>query len=133
MSVRENRMTADGWRGVGKLVGRCAFAALFVLGGVGHFVVPDFYVKMMPPYLPWHRPLVLVSGAAEIALGALLLAPESRRYAAWGLVALLVAVFPANIYVYQHQAMFPLPPLAHLIRLPVQGVLILWALSYTKR
>src|SRR4051812_6729502 len=96
-----------------KRLGQWAFAALFVAGGIGHFLATDFYVKMMPPYLPRPRLLVLLSGAIEIALGALLVTPKSSRFAACGLIALLVAVFPANIYVYQHQERFPLPPLVH--------------------
>jgi len=120
-------------RAVWVFAGKSVFAALFVLAGVGHFVAPDFYLRIMPPYLPWHRPLVLVSGVFEVALGVLLLVPRFSRLAAWGLIALLVAVFPANIYVYQNQQMFPLNPLLHLLRLPMQGVLILWAYVYTRR
>jgi len=121
-------------KGVGWLVGKWLFGLLFVAGGVGHFVATDFYLKVMPPYLPWHRPLVYVSGVCEVVLGVLLLAPPTRRFAAWGLVALLVAVFPANVYVYQHQEMFPkLPGWAHLLRLPLQGVLIAWAYAYARR
>jgi uncharacterized membrane protein len=120
-------------RAVWVFAGKSVFAALFVLAGVGHFVAPDFYLRIMPPYLPWHRPLVLVSGVFEVALGVLLLVPRFSRLAAWGLIALLVAVFPANIYVYQNQQMFPLNPLLHLLRLPMQGVLILWAFAYTRR
>jgi uncharacterized membrane protein len=113
--------------------GKWFFAALFVLGGIGHFVATDFYVKMMPPELPLHRALVLLSGVIEIALGVLLVIPKTSRFAAWGLIALLIAVFPANIHVYRHQEQFPLPPLIHLLRLPLQGVLILWAFLYTRR
>jgi len=113
--------------------GRWLFAALFVAAGVNHFVSPNFYLKIMPPYLPWHRELVLISGVFEVLLGVMLLIPSTSRLAAWGLIALLVAVFPANIYVYQHREMFPsLPAWAHLLRLPLQGVLIFWAYQYTK-
>jgi uncharacterized membrane protein len=115
------------------LAGRLAFAALFVLGGLGHFVATGFYVKMIPPYLPSHRALVLLSGVIEIVLGILLLVPRTSRLAAWGLIALLIAVFPANIHVYRHQEMFPLPPMIHWLRLPMQGVLIAWAFAYTRR
>ena len=86
----------------------------------------------MPPYLPAHPVLVFLSGLCEISLGLLLLEPRLSRPAAWGLIALLVAVFPANIYLYQHQEIFPLPYPAHLLRLPLQGVLILWAYQYAK-
>ena len=64
----------------------------------------------MPPYLPYHRPLVLLSGVFEVALGVLLLVPRFSRLAAWGLIALLIAVFPANIYLYQHQEICPSSP-----------------------
>jgi uncharacterized membrane protein len=120
---------SNGW----KTAGRWVFAALFVAGGVGHFVATGLYEKLMPPYLPWHRPLVLLSGAFEVVLGVLLLVPRTSRLAAWGLIALLVAVFPANIHLYRHQELLPVPPPVHLLRLPLQGVLILWAYAYTKR
>ena len=87
----------------------------------------------LPSYLPLHLPIVLVSGVIEIILGILLLMPRYSRLAAWGIIALLIAVFPANIHVYHHQQMFPLPSIVHLLRLPLQGVLILWALAYTRR
>ena len=120
-------------RSLYKLIGKCVFAALFIIGGVGHFVAPGSYEKIMPPYLPWHRTLVLVSGVFEIALGVLLLVPRFSPLAAWGLIALLVAVFPANIYLYQHQEILPGPPLLHLLRLPLQVLLIGWAWVYTAR
>src|SRR5271166_2206304 len=115
------------------LVGKRTFAALFVIAGVGHFVATDFFLKIMPPYLPFHLPLVLVSGLIEILLGILLLVPRYSRLAAWGIIALLIAVFPANIYVYTHQELFPFPWFLHLLRLPLQGVLILWAFVYTRQ
>ena len=118
-----------GW----KLAGKWLFGVLFVLAGVNHFRAPDMYMKIMPPYLPYHRPLVLISGMFEIALGALLLVPQVSWLAAWGLIALLIAIFPANIYLYQHQEILPGPPLVHLLRLPLQGVLIWWAWVYTTR
>lgn len=115
------------------LVGKRVFAALFIIAGVGHFVATDFFLKIMPPYLPFHLTLVLVSGVIEIIPGILLLVPSYPRLAAWGIIALLIAVFPANIHVYQHQELFPLPWFVHLLRLPLQGVHILWAFAYTRR
>jgi uncharacterized membrane protein len=115
------------------LVGKCAFAALFVIGGVGHFVATEFYVRIMPPYLPYHRALVLLSGVFEVVLGILFLVPKASRFAAWGLIALLIAVFPANIFMFQHPERFSLPPTLLLLRLPLQLVLILWAYAYTRR
>jgi uncharacterized membrane protein len=115
------------------LVGKWVFAALFVAGGIGHFVKTDVYMKIMPPYLPYHWALVLLSGVFEVVLGILLLVPGTSRIAAWGLMALLVAVFPANLFMYQHPERFALSPTLLLLRLPLQVVLILWAYAYTRR
>lgn len=107
--------------------------ALFMIGaGVMHFVRPEFYVKIMPPYLPYHLELVYLSGLFENALGALLLVPKLSRWAAWGIIALLIAVFPANISLYQHQEILPAPPLVHLLRLPLQAIFLLWAYWHTQ-
>jgi uncharacterized membrane protein len=108
--------------------------ALFMVGaGAMHFIMPDFYRKIMPSYLPLHLELVYLSGFCEIALGLLLPLPRFSRFAAWGIVALLIAVFPANIFVYQHQELLPAAPIIHFLRLPLQGVFILWAYWHTKR
>jgi len=107
--------------------------AIFMIGaGTMHFVNPAFFLKVMPPYLPFHKELVLVSGVVEVLLGVLLLVPRSSQMAAWGIVALLIAVFPANLYVFQHQDLLPAPPVIHLLRLPLQGVFILWAYWHTR-
>jgi uncharacterized membrane protein len=116
-----------------KTISKCVLALLMVGAGMMHFIRPDFYLKIMPPYLPFHWELVYLSGFCEIALGMLLLVPRFSRFAAWGVIALLIAVFPANTYVYQHQDVLPAPPIVHLLRLPLQGVLILWAYWHTKR
>lgn len=111
-------------------------AVSFVFAGTMHFVVPQYYVAMMPPFLPAHLALVYISGVAEIAGGLGVLLPATRRAAAWGLIALLVAVFPANIYVAIYD--IPLfgategPGLLAWLRLPLQGVMILWAWWYTR-
>jgi uncharacterized membrane protein len=110
------------------------FLALFMVGaGTIHFINPDFYIKIMPPYLPFHLELIYLSGFCEIALCVLLLVPRLSRFAAWGIIALLIAVFPANIYVYQHQDVLPAPPIIHFLRLPLQGVFILWSYWHTRR
>ncbi len=119
----------SGWKRFGKWI----FGVAFILAGILHFLRPEAYMKIMPPYLPWHRPLVILSGVAEIGLGALLLVARFSPHAAWGLIALLIAIFPANIYLYQHQEILRAPPLLHLLRLPLQGVLIWWAWIYTRR
>jgi uncharacterized membrane protein len=115
------------------LIGKLTLGVLLIIAGVSHFVATDLFLKIMPPYLPFHLTLVLVTGMIEIILGILLLVPRYSRLAAWGIIALLIAVFPANIHVYTHQELFPFPPLAHLLRLPLQGVLILWAFVYTRQ
>lgn len=102
--------------------------------GLNHFRTPAFYTKIMPPYLPWHYELVLVSGFAEMLLGFLLLIPSTRMVAAWGIIALLIAVFPANLHMALHPEQFPdLPKIALWVRLPMQGLLIAWAFWYTRR
>ena len=110
------------------------FLALFmILAGIMHFVRPDLYEAIMPPYLPLHRELVYLSGACEVGLGVLLLVPRFTRVAAWGIIALLIAVFPANVYLYQNPEILPAPRILHLLRLPLQGVFILWAYWHTRR
>ena len=86
----------------------------------------------MPPYVPFHLELVYLSGFFEIALGILLLVPRFSRLAAWGIVALLIAVFPANIYLYQHQELHPASPMVHFLRLPLQVVFLVWAYWHTR-
>lgn len=126
-----NRPT--GYREQMKSVSRYIFGVAFVLAGINHFVSPDFYVRIMPPYLPWHLALVYISGVAEVVLGGMLLVRRWSKLAAWGLVALLVAVFPANVYMATHPEAFPDFPIALLyLRLPLQGLLILWAWVYTR-
>lgn len=98
---------------------------LFVLAGAGHFLRPEPYVAMMPPYLPWPAALVVVSSIAEIAGGLGVLLAPVRRLAAWGLIALLLAVFPANLHVALHG--WPgvdLPPWVLWLRLPLQPIFI---------
>ena len=107
---------------------------LFVAAGVLHFVRPDFYLKIMPPYLPWHYELVLISGAFEIIGGIGLLIPRFTVAAAWGLIALLFAVFPANLHMALHAEQYPdFSPAALWGRLPLQGVLIAWAYWFTRK
>ena len=113
---------------------RWLFGILFILAGLNHFRDPNFYVSIMPPYLPWHRELVAISGVAEIALGALLMFRRWAGLAGWGLIAVLVAVFPANAHMAMHPELYPsISPVALWLRLPVQGLLIAWAYWYARR
>ena len=75
-----------------------------------HFIRPEFYLKIMPPYLPWPLGLVYLSGFFELVFGLLLLVPRFSRLTAWGIIALLIAVFPANVYLYQHPDIIPGAP-----------------------
>lgn len=112
-------------------------AAFYVGAGVMHLVRPEFYRPMMPPYLPWHDALILLSGLAEIALGIAVLIPPLRVAAAWGIILLLIAVFPANLHIALHNVpVFGASEGAgamNWVRLPFQGVLILWARWYTQK
>jgi uncharacterized membrane protein len=114
-----------------KWVSKILLAALMLFAGTMHFVNPGFFTNIMPPYLPFHLELVYLSGLIELVLGVLLLIPRYSRMAAWGIIALLIAVFPANIYLYQHQDLLPGSELAHSLRLPLQGVFILWSYWHT--
>ena len=109
-------------------------AVLYVWAGIYHFISPGFYKKIMPPWLPWHYPFIYISGICEFFLGVLLLLPQTRKWAAWGIIALLVAVFPANVQMmlnYWHQQN---PYLwVAIVRLPLQLVLIGWAYQFTKK
>ena len=115
-----------------KAISKFVLAIFMIAAGIMHFVNPAFFLKIMPPYLPLHKELVLLSGVFELVLGVLLLIPQTSRMAAWGIVALLIAVFPANVYLYQHQDILPASPSVHLLRLPLQGVFILWAYWHTR-
>jgi uncharacterized membrane protein len=106
-------------------------AFLYVLAGFNHLANPEFYLAIIPPQLPSPEWLNLVSGLAEIVLGVFLLEPRVRVFAAWGVVALLVAVFPANLYAAE-QRIGTASALAHAVRLALQVPLIAWAWWYTR-
>jgi uncharacterized membrane protein len=113
---------------------RALLGLTFILTGALHFVRPRTYEAIMPRYLPAHRELVLASGVAEIAGGAGVLHPRTRRAAGWWLIATLVAIFPANVEMAVHHERFARFPRAALwARLPVQGLLIAWAWSTAAR
>jgi uncharacterized membrane protein len=111
-------------------------AAFYVFAGVNHFRDPDFYLPMMPPWLPAHLELVYLSGIAELVLGVAVLIPALQQAAAWAIVALLVAIFPANL----HVALYDVPiggaaegyGIWNWVRLPFQLLFIAWAWWYTR-
>jgi uncharacterized membrane protein len=116
--------------------GRWLFASIFIVSGILHFVSPKPFIRIVPPMFPRPNLLVLVSGGAEILGGIGLLIPRFRRPAAYGLALLLIAVFPANIYM----AVAHVPSSGLLgnrwlqwLRLPIQVPLVWWALNYTRK
>jgi uncharacterized membrane protein len=116
-----------------KLILKSTFGIAFVFAGLNHFINPAFYLRIMPPYLPWHEFFVQLSGICEVFLGVLLFVPKYSRFAAWGLIALLIAVFPANVYMAMNSEIFPdINPVFIWLRLPIQFLLIAWAFWFTK-
>ncbi|MEH2223517.1 DoxX family protein [Nostoc sp.] len=114
---------------------RVILAISIIVVGVTHFVVPQEYVKIVPPPLPYPLGLVYLSGFYEILGGIGLLVPPVSQAAAWGLIALFIAVYPANIYMAANLIKIehiPNSPWVHVVRLPLQAVLIAWAWWYTK-
>jgi uncharacterized membrane protein len=118
---------------LGALALKYLLGLAFVAAGANHFAHPAFYLSIMPPYLPWPVLLVYLSGFCAIALGIALLTPRFTRAAAWGLIALSIAVFPANIHMALHAELFPqFSPAALWLRLPLQAAIIAWAYWYTR-
>jgi uncharacterized membrane protein len=116
-----------------KRIALLVLAFAFVAAGTNHFVNPDFFVAIMPPYLPAHLELVYLSGVVEIAGGIGVLIPALRSLAGWVLVALLVAVFPANLHMALHPELFSdITPFALYSRLPIQILFIAWAYWATR-
>ena len=135
MSNKEKKLSAALQLPVGwwkKLV-LFGLAAFFICVGVDHFINPDFYLSIMPPAFPMHAEAVYVSGFFEILGGICVLIPSLRIIAGWGLVALLVAVYPANIYMALTPEAFPDFPVAVLyFRLLLQFLFFYWAYSITR-
>ena len=107
-------------------------ALLYIIAGLNHFRNPRLYLKIIPPYFSNPKTLNTLSGLAEIILGIGLCIPFVSQYAAWGIIALLIFIFPANLYMYQNdKASLGLSKWLRLVRLPLQIVLMLWAYIYT--
>ncbi len=111
------------------------FAICIIVAGITHFIAPDTYVKIVPPQLPYPEAIVYISGFFEILGGIGLLIPLVSQAAAWGLVLLLIAVYPANINMAVNNIHLDNVPDGNwfqAIRLPFQFVLIAWAYWYTR-
>jgi len=121
-------------------VGLSVMGIFYILAGSYHFASPKTYLSAMPPYIPWPLTMIYISGAAEILGGIGLCVPDGfvfpriRAVAAWGLVALLIAVYPVHINMCLHPDQFSAIPLWILwLRLFLQLPLIAWAWNYTRR
>jgi len=107
-------------------------AGFYIVAGINHFVKPKFYLRIIPPYIPAPKAMNYISGAAEVLLGLLLLCPHYSTLAAWGIIALLIAIFPANVYhLTSAKPGQGIPIWALYVRLPFQGLLIWWAWWHT--
>ena len=120
-----------------KLITIYIMSGFYVWIGIKHFLNPiDPFMHIMPPYLPFHLELVYLSGAFEIILGLLLLNKSTRTIAGWGLILLLIAVFPANIYLAFNEKPQQLIGIsafvASWVRLPIQGLFIILAYWHSK-
>lgn len=119
--------------GIWKKIVLIGLAAFFINVGIDHFVNPDFYLSIMPPAFPLHLEAVYISGVFEILGGIGVLIPKFRRFSGWGLVALLIAVYPANIYMAISPDTFPdIPVSALYFRLVLQFIFFYWAYSVTR-
>jgi uncharacterized membrane protein len=96
----------------------------FLIGGIAHFTATNLEMRIVPPYIPWPRAVVLVSGGFELLGAAGLLFQSTRRAAGMGLFALTVAVTPAHIYMLQRPDLFAVPYWALILRLPLQALLL---------
>tara|TARA_B100000927_G_scaffold277892_1_gene259952 strand:+ start:1333 stop:1731 length:399 start_codon:yes stop_codon:yes gene_type:complete len=119
-----------------KIVSTYAMSIGYVTVGLGHFTNTSFFLKIMPPYLPYHTELVYLSGLFEIILGFGLLFKSFKKWVGWGLIFLLIAVYPANIYLAfnkaPQEAINITPFLASWVRLPMQFIFITLAYIHAK-
>jgi len=119
-----------------KLIAIYFFGPAYIYIGIRHFTEPDFFLSIMPNYMSFHLELVYLSGFFEILFGIMILFKKSRVLGAKGLILLLMAVFPGNIYLAQSslaQSLLGVTQETAIIRLPFQGLFILFAYWFTKK
>ncbi len=113
------------------MIGVYLMSAIYILAGISHFIKPRLYQRIVPPFIPFAKAAVFWSGVAEILLGMALWFDAIRSVAAWGIIILLIVVFPANIYqLAEPKARLGLPLWLLILRLPLQLILIYWASLY---
>ncbi len=106
-------------------------AALYIVAGIMHFIKPEMYMRIMPRYLPNHKTLVLLSGLAEIMLGAALLFKETRAWAIYGIMLMLTVFLLVHFYMLSgKKASAGIPKWLLIFRIPLQFVLMYWAYGY---
>ena len=119
-----------------KLIAIYFFGPAYIYIGIRHFTEPDFFLSIMPNYMSFHLELVYLSGLFEILFGTMILFEKYRVLGAKGLIILLIAVFPGNIYLAQSslaQSLLGITQETAIIRLPFQGLFILFAYWFTKK
>jgi uncharacterized membrane protein len=115
-----------------KLVFKVLLGVFFILGGINHFVRPDFYLNLMPDYIPSHEIMVQLSGVTEIIAGVMLLIPPISRWGAWFIIAHLVVFFTVHFWMIQHAAdrYSDIPLVALWFRIVLQVIFIAWAMWF---
>ncbi len=105
---------------------------LFILAGMNHFRKPKIYERIMPPYIPAHSSMVMLSGIVEMILGFMIMNKNTQEVAAWGIIIMLLLFLPVHIYMLQNEkAAMKLPKWLLILRLPLQFGLMYWAYLYT--
>ena len=116
-----------------KLITIVIMACFYIKVGIDHFIKPEWFLQIYPPFLPFGLAAVYISGFFEVLFGIMLLIPKTRYYAGWGLIALLIAVFPANIYLaYTNGAAMDISAAVAWGRLPFQALFIGLAYWHSK-
>ncbi|EHQ25280.1 DoxX family protein [Mucilaginibacter paludis] len=119
-----------------KNIGLVLLIAGYIFAGINHFRHPGGYLKIMPPYLPYPQALNFLAGFFEVAFALLMIFPQTRHLAAWGIILMLMAFMPVHIYMIQNAPMkmgnLVVGPLMAWARVPLQALLIAWAWWYTK-
>lgn len=107
------------------------FGIIFIAAGITHFTKSKMYERILPPYIPAHKTIVLLSGILEMIFGLMLLNEETRSIAAWAIIIMLVLFIPVHIFMLQNErAAMKLPKWLLILRLPLQVALLFWAYQY---